>query len=109
MTDFNSDVDIELSYSSGELLVALGSTGYTLENINNFLISYFDNATDSWRTIATTVLLYNSGGTLLGNSDLISVLDSVTLRGKTNHLTLFTSLVSTVVSNATVSSGGGSS
>lgn len=60
VTDFNSDVDIELSYSSGELLTALGSTGYTLENINNLLISYFDNATDSWRTITTTVLLYNS-------------------------------------------------
>ncbi len=100
VTDFNSDIDIELSYSSGELLSALGSTGYTLENINNLLISYFDNASDSWRTIATTVLLYNSGGTLLANSDTIELLDSVTLRGKTNHLTLFTSLVSTVVTQS---------
>lgn len=48
--------------------------------------------------------LYKSDGTLLADSDTIGVLDTVTLRAKTNHLTLFTSLVSTVVTKSTASS-----
>lgn len=101
MTDFNTDVDLELTYSSGELSSAMG-TGYTLENLNNLLISYFDNASSSWRSIATTVALYKADGSL--NPANIGEVDTVTLRGKTNHLTLFTSLVSTIVTQSVAAS-----
>ena len=113
ITNFNNDVDIELSYSSGELQTALG-TGYTMSALQNLKISYFDPETNNWNTIPTYVDFTVTNPTYVGTGSInnyaniwdvsflnIYYIDTVVLHGKVNHLTMFSSFVNSTVNSST--------
>ncbi len=72
-------------------------------------VSYYDSTTESWISLPT--ILSSSSGSIFdtySGSTLLSSLNPeslvFTLKTKTDHFTLFTALISTVVANASVAS-----
>lgn len=107
ITNLQSDVTLELTYSGSEFTAT--HSGITLDEVKNMQISYYDSTAESWISLPTIVTC--SSGTLFENytgSTLLSTLSPgtlvFTLKTKTDHFTLFTALVSTVIANASVAS-----
>ena len=105
ITDFNSNVDIELQYGSGELQTAFGSgSACTYALMNNLRLSYYDNESQSWQSLPTTINYTAVDGSTPTSIAYCTDIDHLTLHAQVNHLTLFTSFVSSIVSNASASS-----
>jgi len=105
INNLKSDINIELSYTWWELIST--NTGITIYEVKNMNISYFDTTANSWISLPTT-LSYSwfDLSTYMTGSDLLSTVIwdnyfEITLKSITDHLTLFTALVSSAVTNST--------
>lgn len=111
INSLTQEATIELTYSGSELVNA--NTGITINDVKNLAVYYYDQSAQSW--IAMPTIVTSSSGTILdltwttllssiGNTALNET--TFTLKAKTDHFTLFTSLISTSIKNSTSWWGG---
>jgi len=86
ITTLNDDITIEMTYTRAELVAAGFSS---LEEVAKVKIAYWDDSASAYVTIPTTVAYDPATETTWAN------LVSVTFKGTTSHLTVFTPIVTT--------------
>lgn len=104
ITNLSFDATIELVYSGSEFYNV--NSWITLYEIKNLQISYYDATSMAWISLPTIVT--SSSWTLFDNFSWATLLGSIswyenitfTLKASTDHFTLFTSLISSVVKNS---------
>ena len=104
ITTLNSEITLEFTNLWSELFSS--NSWITLQDIQNMQIYYFDATSSSWISLPTIVS--SSSWTLFTDNSWSTLLSSIswywnitfTLKAKTNHLTMFTSLVSSIITSA---------
>ena len=102
ITQLNDDIVIDLTYSWAQLVETY--SWLTIANLNNLQINYFDTILQTWVPLSTIVTVEDFDLTMYDDDSLLKNIENyetlqINLKTTTNHLTLFTSIVSTVVEN----------
>lgn len=108
LTNFNQDIPIEISYTPAELADMTNPSGSaydTIDEVNALQMGTYDETTNSWTTLASTVTCEDSSGNPVSSPSLISECTLVTIAATAPHFSLYAPIEATDPSAADTPSG----
>lgn len=109
ITTFNDNVTVEMTYTKTELnAIASESDGSidTTSEVNKLKMAYWDETSQNWVTLASTITYKNGNGDIIANpASNLSDTVSVTITTVTDHFSLYAPVVSTDPSAPTTPTG----
>jgi hypothetical protein len=101
----NDSINVEMSYSTAELATTRSSGDSSINTkteVDKLQMAYWDETTQNWVTLPTTITYYKSDGTILDGSDTahtpldnLSNVATTTMSAPTTHLSLYAPISST--------------